>query len=150
MATKIPEQIDGTLSRLIAGLAQSAEAEGHGLNNPAASQSAEEMVRKVAGSIEQALKGFLPQEPCSTKGAEEGAVPDISSSRLRDYDTAVDIAALKARIDALRSEALQLMSSLSVPDRVRGQNEFQLVIELLNLLLMILEQEMQIRSLQAR
>ena len=150
MSTNMPEQIDGRLSRLISGLAQSVEAEGQAVNDPAASQAAEEMVRKVASSIEQALQGFLRQEPPSVKNVGEGAIPDISSSRAADYDAAADITALKARIDCLRSEALRLMSSLNVQDRVHGVNDLELVIELLNLLLMILEQQMQIRSLQVR
>jgi hypothetical protein len=84
------------------------------------------------------------------KGAEECLAPEISSSRGGDCDRAADITALKARIDCLRSEALRLISSLNVEDRVQGVNDLELVIELLNLLLMILEQQMQIRVLQAR
>ncbi|HMK22607.1 MAG TPA: hypothetical protein VK466_09750 [Terriglobales bacterium] len=150
MSTNIPERLDGKLSRLISGLSQSLEAEGQGLKDPVAGQAAEDLVRKVASSIEEALGGFLRVEPRALKPTEESVAPDISSSRVEDYSLASDITALKARIDCLRSEALRLMSSLNVQDRVHGRNDLQLVIELLNLLLMILEEQMQIRSLQAR
>ena len=118
--------------------------------NTSAGLSADDMVRKVAASIEQAMKGFFDHQSQLLDRHHEGVKPLAVSDAATSSDYPAEIASLKGRISEMRTEALRLLHSPDPHDRARGRDELNVAVELLNLIIFMLEQQMQIQVQRAR
>jgi hypothetical protein len=110
----------------------------------------DDMVRKVAASIEQAMKGFFDHQSKLLDRHHEDVKPLGTSDGGIGSEYPAEISSLKGRISEMRTEALHLLHSSNPHDRVRGQDELNVAVELLNLIIFMLEQQMQIQVQRAR
>jgi hypothetical protein len=151
MSTDTPDQLAGALSRVISGLTQHVDQlDGHKTDvaNTPAGLAADEMVRRVAASIEEAMEGFLDHLSNPLDHRHEGVQrqPDGPT----DGEFSFDIGSLTGRIDEMRTQALCMLRSEHSQERERGRDELNVAVQLLNLLIFMLEQQMQVRVHRAR
>ena len=118
--------------------------------NPPAGSAADDMVRKVAASIEQVMKGFFEHQSKQLDRHHEGVKQGDGSIGPVSSEYPAEIASLKGRISEMRTEALHLLNSPNPHDRARGRDELNVAVELLNLIIFMLEQQMQIQVQRAR
>ena len=111
---------------------------------------ADDMVRKVAASIEQAMKGFFDHQSRLLDRHHDGVKPALASDAVICSEYPAEIASLKGRINEMRTEALHLLHSQNPQTRDRGRDELNVAVELLNLIIFMLEQQMQIQLQRAR
>jgi hypothetical protein len=151
MSTNTPDPLASALSRVLSGLTQHVDPiDGQNGTNTPAGLAADHMVRKVAASIEQAMKGFFDHQSNLPHHRHEGAprldAPDCPTGG----EFPVDVGALKMRISELRTEAVRLLRSEHAEQRDRGRDELAVAVELFNLLIFMIEQQMQIQVERAR
>jgi|GEM_PF-2767165 hypothetical protein len=151
MSTNSLDPLAGALSRVISGLTQHVDAiDGQNGTNTPAGMAADDMVRKVAASLEQAMKGFFDHRSHLLHHPHEGAPRLESPDCPTGGELPVDVGALKMRITELRTEAVRLLRSEKVQERERGRDELTVAVELFNLLIFMIEQQIQIQVERAR
>lgn len=153
MSTNRPDAVNGVLPKGISSDTQELELlESQKLDvaQVPAVHGADDLVRKVAAGIEQALKGFVDHQSRLLDRHRENLSRLEGTVVPTEGEFPFDIGPLKARVEEMRTEALRLLRSENPNERARGQDELTVSVELFNLVLFVLEQQMQIQVHRAR